>query len=191
MTTLLHHGTSLTGFCHIALVDMLGAYGGEDQASFSVDHSTAASFARAAVSMCADGQLAQYADHHADRGNGWDGTPFAAHRGENAAGGAGVVLSFDRASLHAAHAFKAVNFSSPGLETVDLGYSGKEKEECVFEDVPQLSTHLVSLSVDPGVFELYAAVVLSTLPNDEEARAAIEAGRAWVERFARPLAACA
>jgi len=191
MTTLLHHGTSLTGLCHIALADTLGAYGGENQASFSVDHGMAASFARVAVSMCADGQLAQYSDYGAGTGTGWDGRPFAAHRGEVAAGGDGVVLSFDRASLHAAHAFKAVNFHSPGLETIDLGYSGTEREECAFEDVTLLSTHLVSLSVHPDAFDRYAAIVLATLPQDIGAHAAVKAGRAWVEGFARRLAACA
>lgn len=184
MTDLLHHGTSLTGFCMIALSDTLGAYGGECQASFTTDRDMARHFARAAVAMCSEGQLAQHSDFHAVEHSGWDGTPFAAHRGEVAAGGLGVVLSFHRRSLHAAHDFSAVNHEVPGLPSVDMGYSGTEREECVFEDVTGLSAHLAGVSVDAETFDRYARLVLSALPDDEEARRAVEAGRAWTERCA-------
>lgn len=191
MADLLHHGTSITGFCHIALDDVLGAYGGECQASFTTDEAMGRHFAKAAVTMCSEGQLAQHSDFFAVEHSGWDGTPFAAHRGEVAAGGTGVVLSFDRTSLHAAHAFSAVNFATPGLPTVDLGYSGREREECVFQDVTDLSKHLVRISIDRDAFERYASMVLSILPDDEKARSVVEAGRAWMERCAPRIAECA
>ena len=178
----LHHGTSITGFCQIALTDLLGAYGGENQASFTLDRAMAEHFARAAVTMCAQGQLAQYADLHRS-GDSWDGTAHAAHRGETAAGGTGVVITFDRASLHAAHAFSAVNFASPDLPTVDLDYSGREREECAFEDVTDLSGHVVGLSIDAETFDLYRRAVEPLLLDDPQGRAALEAGTAWVDRF--------
>lgn len=102
-----------------------------------------------------------------------------------------MVLSFDRASLHAAHAFSAVNFETPGLPTIDLGYSGKELEECTFKDVTDLSKHLVRISIDRDAFERYASTVLSILPDDEKARGVVGAGRAWVERCAPHIAECA
>lgn len=75
MADLLHHGTSITGFCHIAFEDMLGAYGGECQASFTTDEDMGRHFAKAAVTMCSEGQLAQYADFFAVEHDGWDGRP--------------------------------------------------------------------------------------------------------------------
>jgi hypothetical protein len=128
----LYHGTSITGLCNIAHSNMLGALGGEEQASFTLDSDIAMRFAASAVDNTGRLQLSQYGD--------WpdfhDGLAFL---GEETAGGHGAVMVFDRAALHRDYDFKSVGFDSDGLERVDFD-EGDELEECVFGDIANLAS---------------------------------------------------
>lgn len=181
--THLYHGTSMIGFCHIAHSNKLGAYGGEEQASFTLDPHIAQRFCEFSIDLCQRNQLTQYPDFFRDMTQP-EGS-YVAYKGEEATNELGVILVFDRAALHRDYDFKAVNFDSHGLETVDLGYCGAEKEECVFGDVDGLDRYVTGLSINRATFVHYAEFIRSHFPQDAEVEAVLRAGENWVMRFGR------
>lgn len=180
----LYHGTSIIGFCHIARSNTLAAAGGEGQASFSLSREIGERFTGSAIDLCKRGQLAQFSDFWPLYEAGEeDFTGLVAPQAEMHAGGAGVVLVFDREALHRDHRFYAVNFECDDLETMDCGYCGDELEECVFDDVAGLDRYVTGIVIDPEAFARYCDFVREALPGDTEAEALLAAGEAWVERF--------
>jgi hypothetical protein len=177
----LYHGTSMTGFCFIAHHNMIGAYGGEDQASFTLDPEVAKRFCGSAIDLARRGQLSQYSD--------FDYTKFeedhelVSHKAEMIAGGQGVVMEFNRQALHRDYEFFSVCFHSDGLEMVDFGDGDDELEECVFGDVNNLDRYITGLMIDRAGFARYCECVREALPNDAETMAVIAAGERWVQRF--------
>lgn len=179
----LYHGTSIIGFCSIAQTNMLGAYGGEEQASFTLDVEVAKNFCQSAVDLCRRAQLTQYSDFDPSTFTDEDGEKLTSYKAEMIAGGQGAVLVFDRAALHRDYEFFAVNFESEGLETVDFGAGDDEQEECVFGDVKNLDRYLVGIMIDRPGFERYCALIRELLPNDHSSEAMLSAAERWVQRF--------
>lgn len=182
----LFHGTSLGGFASMARLNKLGAYGGENQASFTRDFAIAERFAKGAVWHISWGQLIAYSDWdeiNPGQGQYKDAKEASAYRAEMAGGGMGAVLCFDRAALHRDFEFHSEGHDDMGLPMVDFGNSGDEHEECAFQDITNLDRYVTRIHA-PG-FDQYAETLLRLVPDAdrEYAEKNINAGKSWLTRF--------
>ena len=161
----------MTGFCGIAQANMLGAYGGESQASFSRNPNVSRRFTKSAIDLHNRGQLMQYSEFFAVDGDMEEGTSLAA-RAEKAGGGKGVVFVVDWDKLAADHK----------VEPFDTGDGDDtEEEEAVFNDIPNFDRYIVGLEIDREGFRRYCEMV--EREGDEKDRAYIQDGKLWVARF--------
>lgn len=168
---LLYHGTSMTGLVYIASMDELGAYGGEDQASFSRNIEVSRRFGPGAIGNMGRNQLAGFSDMNDDFD--WKTEQQSlAYRAEIVGGGKGAVLIVDWDKLNAVYP----------TEPLDTGDGDDaEEEEAVFQDIEGLSRFMAGIEIDRAGWDRFCAFVVEH--GGDEDRQHIEQARAWVARF--------